>query len=230
MVALPPSTTHRLLTTLQRRQFAQFEDGDASWHVGRRAFAVGSAFVRRRHFVQPAVPIMKRLRNETREMVNIAVPDDGEVVMLAQVESREVVRAINIVGGRAPITACALGKALLATYAAEEVRSLIQRHGLPAATEHSITDAAELDTQLAHAREHGFATDVEEFLPGLHCAAAPLFDSNGDAIAALSISGIGARVATERLPELGRAVHAAATELTLLLGGAIPDTWPTQAS
>lgn len=41
---LAVSTAHRLLTTLEQHGFAQFDAETTLWHVGREAFAVGSAF------------------------------------------------------------------------------------------------------------------------------------------------------------------------------------------
>ena len=102
---LSVSTVHRLLTTLEQRRFVQFDRTDGMWHVGRGAFAVGSAFTRQRNFVAPALPILRRLRDQTRETANLGVVDDGEVVVLTQVESREIMRAITRVGGRAPMAA-----------------------------------------------------------------------------------------------------------------------------
>src|SRR5690606_33387535 len=46
---LSASTVHRLLTTLEQRRFVQFDPTDSMWHVGRTAFAVGSAFTRQRN-------------------------------------------------------------------------------------------------------------------------------------------------------------------------------------
>ncbi|HLH51776.1 MAG TPA: IclR family transcriptional regulator, partial [Roseiarcus sp.] len=108
---LSPSTAHRLLTTLERRRFVEFDQTDGAWHVGRQTFSIGSAFVRRRNFVAPALPFLRRLRDLTHETANLGVADDGEVVVLTQVESREIMRAITKVGGRAPMVTSGLGKA-----------------------------------------------------------------------------------------------------------------------
>jgi len=89
---LSPSTVHRLLTTMEQRRFDQ---SDGMWHVGRQSFAIGATFVRRRNFVAQMLPFLRRLRDQTRETVNLAVPNDGEVVVLLQVESREIVRAFS---------------------------------------------------------------------------------------------------------------------------------------
>jgi len=43
-LTLPPSTAHRLLTTLQRQRFVRFDSSSMSWRIGVQAFTVGSAF------------------------------------------------------------------------------------------------------------------------------------------------------------------------------------------
>ena len=45
---LSTSTTHRLLTTLEQKQFVQFNRDTSLWFVGVRCFSIGSAFARRR--------------------------------------------------------------------------------------------------------------------------------------------------------------------------------------
>src|ERR1700694_4538182 len=53
---LSPSTVHRLLTTLEKRRFVQFHRDESTWHIGAQSFAVGSAIVRARHFVNNSFP------------------------------------------------------------------------------------------------------------------------------------------------------------------------------
>src|SRR6185436_15919626 len=109
---LSTSTTHRLLTTLEQRRFVQFDREANLWHVGVECFAVGAAFARRQNFTQIALPIMRRLRDATGETVNLGLLDQGDVVFLTQVESREVMRAITRPGGRMPLPCTAMGQAL----------------------------------------------------------------------------------------------------------------------
>lgn len=216
---LSPSTVHRLLATLEQRRFVQFDQTDGMWHVGRQSFAIGSAFVRRRNFVAPALPILRRLRDQTRETANLGVVDESEVVILTQVESREIVRAITKVGGRAPMVSSGLGKAILATYSDEDVAAIIRRHGMRRTTPKSVVRAGELRDLLTAVRRQGYAVDDEEFLTGLRCVAAVVYDAQGEALAAISVSGLAARMSDSRVPALGRLIHAAACELTETLGG-----------
>jgi IclR family transcriptional regulator, acetate operon repressor len=220
---LSPSTTHRLLTTLEQRKFVEFDQSENMWHVGRQSFSVGAAFVRRRNFVAPALPFLRRLRDLTRETANMGVADDGEVVVLTQVESREIMRAITRVGGRAPMVASGLGKAILATYSDDEVAAIIRRHGMPRLTPRSAVRAGELRGALDKVRADGFAVDDEEFLTGLRCVASAVYNDQGEAMAAISVSGLASRVPAARLPELGGLVSATARELTAALGGIGPE-------
>jgi len=220
---LSPSTVHRLLTTLERRRFVEFDQTDGAWHVGRQAFSIGSAFVRRRNFVAPALPFLRRLRDLTHETANLGVADDGEVVVLTQVESREIMRAITKVGGRAPMVASGLGKAILATYSDEDVAAIIKRHGMRRITPKSVVRAGDLGKILDQARRDGYALDDEEYLTGLRCVAAVIYNDQAEALAAISVSGLASRVPSERLPQLGRLVHEVADELTLALGGRLPE-------
>jgi IclR family transcriptional regulator, acetate operon repressor len=219
---LSPSTAHRLLTTLEKRRFVAFDQSDGMWHIGRQSFAIGSAFIRRRNFVAPALPFLRRLRDLTHETANLGVVDEGEVIVLTQVESREIMRAITKVGGRAPMAASGIGKAILATYPDADVVAIVQRHGMKRLTPKSITRAGELRDALDQVRRDGYAVDDQEFLMGLRCVAAVVYNDHAEALAAISVSGLASRVPQERTPELGRLVRATACELTLALGGRLP--------
>ncbi|WP_404404985.1 IclR family transcriptional regulator [Pelagibacterium halotolerans] len=219
---LSASTVHRLLTTLEQRRFVQFDRTDGMWHVGRTAFTVGSAFARERNFVAPALPVLRSLRDQTRETANLGIIDEGEVVVLTQVESREIMRAITRVGGRAPVISSGMGKAILASYPKADVDAVIKRFGMRKSTGNTITDRKRLDDDLTATRARGYAIDDEEYVLGLRCVAAVVYSANAEALCAISVSGLSARVTEERLETLGRLVAEAAQELTGLLGGTAP--------
>jgi IclR family acetate operon transcriptional repressor len=220
---LSPSTVHRLLTTLEKRRFVQFDRGESTWHIGVQSFAVGSTFVRRRNFVTQALPYLRKLRDQTRETANLAVVDDGAMVVLTRVESRELMRSVTKVGGRVPMVASGLGKALLATYSEQDVFAIIQRVGMPRLTSKSIVRAGELCKSLHDIRRQGYSVDDEEALIGLRCVSAVVYDDCSEPLAAISVSGKASRVPNDRLPILGKQVQEVAAELTMALGGTTPD-------
>tara|TARA_R110000787_G_scaffold16622_38_gene51232 strand:- start:7155 stop:8021 length:867 start_codon:yes stop_codon:yes gene_type:complete len=221
-VSLAPSTTHRLLTTLQQERFVRFDDQRSVWLVGLQAFAVGNAFVRSRELISMVRPYMRRLMEESGETTNLAVEDREEAVYLAQVECREMMRAFAKPGARVPMTSSAVGKAMLAARPDDQVARLLNRVGLQKVTGSSIATPAALKAELAQARELGYAIDDEEHAVGLRCVAAALFNEHGDPIAAVSVSGPAARVTDERIPVLGRLIQTVALEATQALGGIRP--------
>jgi IclR family acetate operon transcriptional repressor len=220
---LSPSTVHRLLTTLQVRQFVQFDQTDSLWHVGRKAFQVGSTFAQQKNFVAPALPYLRQLRDQTRETANLGVAVDGRVIFLAQVESREIMRAITRVGGATPMVNSGIGKALLSTYTAEDVAAIVASYGMHKLTANSLTRASDLRTNLAAIRTQGYSVDDEEFQQGLRCIAAPVYNQQGEAFCAISVSGLVQRLSAERVPVVGKLVAETARALTTALGGQAPD-------
>jgi len=221
---LSTSTAHRLLTTLEKRRFVQFDPTCSKWHVGAQSFAVGATFTRRRNFVALAMPYLRKLRDVTRETANLAVVDDASIIVLTRVESREIMRSLTKVGGRVAMVASGVGKAVLATYADEDVSAIIRHHGMPRLTEKSIVRASDLFRELTTIRAQGYAVDDEEARMGLRCVAAVVFNDCGEPQAAISVSGMTSRVTVERVPELGKAVREVAAELTAAIGGVMPAT------
>ena len=220
-VTLPPSSAHRLLTTLQRQRFVRFDQATMTWQIGVQAFVVGNAFARTRDVATLAKPYMRRLMEETGETVNLYVLTGGEsVICMAQVQCNQTIRAISRPGGQVGMHRSAAGKAMLAQMRRQEVADIAARQGMARATPNTIVSLRRLHAELAKTRSRGFAIDDEEFALGLRCVAAPIFDERGAAHAALSVAGPSARMFDERIALLGGVVGAAADSVTLELGGA----------
>lgn len=218
-VGLAVSTTHRLLTTLETQGFTQFEPDSSLWFVGREAFAVGAAYGRRRSFVAPALPFLRRLRDATRETANLGILDRDMLVTVSQVESREIMRAISPPGGRVPVFCSGMGKAILATWSEKDVLALVERVGFSPLTAKSIRTKEQLLADLDLTRNRGFAVDDEEHVMGLRCVAAVVWSPQGEAAGAISVSGLAARLTEAKVDPVGGAVKQAAEDLTQKLGG-----------
>jgi IclR family transcriptional regulator, acetate operon repressor len=219
---LSTSTVHRLLATLEKRRFVQFDRYESKWHVGARSFSVGATFARRRNFTAQAMPYLRKLRDLTRETANLAVVDDQSIIVLTRIESREIMRSLTKVGGRVAMVASGVGKAVLATYSDEDVNAVICRQGMPRLTEKSIVRPGELFRELQAIRRQGYAVDDEEARMGLRCVAAVVYSDCSEPLAAISVSGMTSRMTDDRLPIIGRTVREVAAELTVALGGVMP--------
>lgn len=219
---LPPSTTHRLLTTLEAERFVRPDAQSGVWRIGVAAFYVGSAFARSRDKLTLARPFLSRLMEMTGETANLFVESDGEVVCIGQIESRHAMRAIAGVGGRVMMHASAAGKVMLAHMDPSRRNKILASQTLPAVTDMTLTRRDALLAALDEVRQLGYAVDDEEHAVGLRCVSAPLFDEMGQVVAAISVSGPSARVGRERLALLGRMVAQAALEATRDFGGEMP--------
>ncbi len=218
-VGLPNSTAHRLLTTLQNERYVRFDNERSVWMIGVQAFQVGSAFIRSRDLVQIARPIMRRLMHAAGETSNLGMIDQCEVIYLAQVETRKMMRTITGPGGRAYVHASAIGKAVLA-FAPEHVREKLFSCWDPRPlTMRTITSEQALREELEKIRKQGYAIDDEETAVGLRCVASVIFDENAEAIAGVSISGPSARITDARLEQLAELVMEAAFDITQEIGG-----------
>ncbi len=223
-VGLPNSTAHRLLTTLQNERYVRFDAERSTWMIGVQAFQVGSAFIRSRDMIQIARPIMRRLMHATGETVNLGILDRCEVIYLAQVETKKMMRAIAGPGGRAYIHASGIGKALLAFSSQETLEKILGCWDPRPLTARTITSEAELRRDLTAIRARGYAIDDEETAIGLRCVASVIFNEHAEPVAGISVSGPAARISSQRLAQLGALVTEAAADITHEMGG----RWPLQ--
>jgi len=217
---LPTSTTHRLLTTLENNRFVRFNRSSNLWSVGVQSFVVGNAFARSRNFVPLAKTFMRHLMDEAGETVNLAAQDQDEIVYLAQVESREIMRASVRPGSRVPLHCSAVGKAILAGMN-EIDRNMITQLKPNAPDENQIF-TPEFIESLKKAKISGYAIDDEEQSIGMRCVASIIYDENGGPLAAISISGPTARITNARIPSLGRLVQKTCKDITAEFGGRLP--------
>jgi IclR family acetate operon transcriptional repressor len=229
-VGLAVSTAHRLLGTLEKQGFIYQDAERARWYVGVKAFAIGNAFLTGRNVVVQARPFLRRLMEQAGETTNLAVLSDGEAVILAQEECREMMRMLVPLGSRAPIHASGVGKALLAALPDVEVAEILHRHGLPQLTANTIDTPDNLRAAIGEVRTQGYAYDNEEHTIGMRCVAATIYDEYTQPLAAISVSGPRSRMPNERIPALGQLVVQIAGELTHTLGGRLPRWQAHQAA
>ncbi|WP_158602096.1 IclR family transcriptional regulator [Pararobbsia silviterrae] len=218
---LPAPTIHRLLTTLQQRRFVTFENDKNLWRIGAQCFAVGSAFLPRRDMVALATPMLRRLRDDAGETVNVGGLDQNEVLLLHQIESKQMMRAISRPGQRSPLANTAMGKSILAWLPSARATQLVQQ-GLHRLTPQSIMRGTALHDALDTIRRVGYAIDNEEVAIGLRCVAAPIFNEFSEPVAAISVVGPTLRVTLDRLDDLSKRVMIAASEITTAIGGRMP--------
>lgn len=196
------STVHRLLTTLMKRGYIEQEEATGKYKLGYTLLDMGMKLLSSIDLRREALSFLQQLAVESNEVVHLAILDQGEIVYVEKVESQNTIRMHSRVGKRVPVHATGLGKAILAFLPVSETISIIDRYGLPALTEHTITDRATFLKSLEDTRGNGYAIDVEENQLGISCVAAPIWDNNQRVVAACSVSGPSVRITADRMKEL----------------------------
>ncbi|HEV8256036.1 MAG TPA: IclR family transcriptional regulator C-terminal domain-containing protein [Casimicrobiaceae bacterium] len=221
-VQLPPSTTHRFLSTLERMGYV-YQAGDLGlWYVGLQAFTVGTTFLANRDFVAQSHASMHRLMEQAGETANLAILDGTEAVFIAQVQCHEMMRTLVKLGSRVPLHASGVGKALFAALSDEQIDAILKVRGLPRITENTIVVPETMWAALRVIRQRGYSFDDEEHARSTRCVGAAIYDEHAEPLGAISIAGPSTRLADERIRQLGPIVAHIAEELTRHLGG----RWP----
>lgn len=218
---LPPSSTHRILTTLQRHGLVEFEEPAQTWHIGAEAFRIGTAFLARRKVADRARPVLHALVAATGETANLALPEPDAVLFVAQAETHAPIRAFFRPGTRSPYHASGAGKAILAALDDEALKRRLATLSLERFTDRTLADRTALLRDLIKTRARGFAIDDEERFEGMRCVAAAIRDETGAPVAALSISGPTVRLTKAQVLALGPAVARAAEDVTRAIGGVL---------
>lgn len=205
---LPVSTAHRMVVDLV--SWGGLERTRSGLRLGLRLFELGHLVSPQRTLREIALPYLEDLYESTHKTVNLAVRDGVEIVYVEKLVSRGVHARNSRAGGRLPIHATAMGKAILAFSSQETVNLLIEA-GLRPLTPKTITDPARLRRELALIRQQRIAYDIEESQLGIMCAGAPLVHRNGDVVGALSVTDVRSTAEAHRL---GTAVLIAALSLS----------------
>ena len=222
-VGMPPSSAHRILITLQKHGFVEFDEMEQKWSVGIEAFRVGSSYLERTNLIEAAHKIMRELMEETGETANLAIADRSDVVFISQVESHNPIRAFFRPGTRGAIYASGIGKALLSEMGRKNIEKILRNGGLKQFTPKTLTSPDELFLDLEKTKQRGWSLDDEERYLGMRCVAAPIYNPFGEAIAGISISGPIVRFKDNQILQLGPIVRLAANKVTKMIGGKVSE-------
>lgn len=186
---LNPSTVFRLLATLKAKDFVEQNKDTRKYRLGVACLELGSVCLNQGDIRREAMPILQRLRDDTKETVHLARLAGSDVVYLEKVDGLLPVGVMGSrVGGRAPAHCTGLGKAMLAYQPESEIRKLYGESNLHRFTCNTITKLGKFLDELACVRERSYAIDNEEHELDVECVAVPIWDYQG-VVAAISVAG-----------------------------------------
>jgi DNA-binding IclR family transcriptional regulator len=176
---LPLSTTFRLVAELEHWRAVEREP-DGRYTVGFRVWELGRLAPVNNGIREAAVPFMQDLYELTRENVHLAVRDGDEAIYVEKLTGHRAVPILSRVGGRLPLHATGVGKALLAA-APPAFRAEYLRRPLVRVTPYTLVDPARLAREIDVVRRRGWARTSEEMSLG-SCSVAVTVPGTGAAL------------------------------------------------
>jgi IclR family KDG regulon transcriptional repressor len=206
---LPASTAHRFLQNL--RKF-----GYVAWDPERKLYSIGFAltlFGNRRLIIeriaQRARPFLRQLGSQTGLAVYLGSLEGPHAVVEHRVLPGRASKEAHEVGARLDAHAHSLGKALLALIPRAELLRIYEAERLRAHTGHTITRREGLLREMTEIAAKGYASDNEEFSPGVRSFSCALVNPKGRAMCAIGLEGPRHKLGPERATALLPALFAA---------------------
>ncbi len=217
------SSLLNVLRTLEDGGFVSRNPETKRYHLGPQLLVLSAAYARQSSLLREFYALAPDIARELGETVQLAVLRGRFVLYVAKQEGTQWVRLASEVGTLLPAHATSLGKCLLAWLDEAALDALLAGIKLEQLTPYTITDLAQLKTELATVRARGYAVDRGETLEEVRCVGAPIHDASGRVVAAMSISVPSSRFDGQREQELIEAIRAAAATLSAHLGYREPE-------
>lgn len=211
-------TVHRFLLSLETVG-AVSRIGRGRFCLGMTLADLGSQVAIHRVLNEAALHHLEQLAEIYNESIQAAVLEGTEIVSIAHIASTHSLTIGIRVGKRWPAYCTAVGKALLADMEDTALREFMSTIKLDRRTSNTITSAKGFIRHINQVREQGYAVNDQESELGMRGIAAPVKNRQGQAIAAISISGPTTRLSLKALLEIKDDLVACAERITHSLYG-----------
>ena len=215
---IPGSSLSALLATLVSREYLSFDSLSRRYFIGPEILHLAGRYLANFDIVRLGSPILRELVASTKESALIAIRRQYNIQIISKELCSETIQQVIDVGERAPLYATAAGKAIMAYFSDEELRSYLSAVELNPLTSKTITDKEILKQQLKRVRTTGMAYSMRENDEHIVAMAAPLFDLHRDVSASITVPVPVVRFNAEKEKIIEPALRGAAESLSHRLG------------
>lgn len=194
----PKATLYRFLQTLTNQNMLAYNPDGTYW-LGARLMKLAHAAWRTASLAPIARPFIEALAAEVGKSVHLAQLDNGQILFIDKLKATDQFETLARVGQVAPAYATGVGKCILAFLAPRRLELALQQQSFFRYTDNTFGSVAELIPELEEIRRDGVGFDRQEHQHGINSIAAPILDTNGRVIGALSIATSTTRHTTEGL-------------------------------
>lgn len=206
------SEIFRMLTVLERQAYVA-RDAVGAYRLTTKLFELAHRHEPIRRLASCAGPVLERFAEQSRQSNYIVVPEGRAIVVVAKADPQDR-RVLSVrLGARFDVHAASTSAFVLAAFAPpDDVERLLG----------SLTAEPETRATLDRIVREGSACVPARVIPGLTDLSAPVFDSLGRAIAALSVNYLPRRDSQPSLDEVRLQLLAATREISSALGWSAP--------
>ena len=181
------NSAFRILRRLVERGYAEIEPQSGTYRLGTRFFSLGMSLASRFDLRTRARGHLEWLAAQSGQTAQLQIPDGDRMLTVDVANSSAPFYLQTQPGSRVYYHANAFGKCVMAFQ-----DDALQRKNLPQPwprlTENTFMDWPELEADLEIVRQTGLGYDREEYLRGVSCIGAPVFDVSGQAAAGVGIT------------------------------------------
>lgn len=181
-VGLNKSTVSRFVATLTEVGLLERVEGTKKIRLGLRVFELGTLAVEQHPLARRGAPILERLSAQVRETIVLLAPVEDELLVLQRRDAGRALPTMRL-GRRYPLLPGAAGLAFLSGTEGSERRFA------------GVESKANLRSEIARARNLGYASAEGDPEVGLQTLAAPVHDRSGAVVAAICVTAPQAHVA-----------------------------------
>ena len=186
VTGLSPSAARRCLHTLEALGYAG-RDG-RQFFLRPRVLDLSSAYLDSVDSEGLAREYLQDVVTGSGHSSSLAVLDGGEILYIARVGARRIVRIEASIGARYPAYPTSLGRVLLAGLPPGELTEYLSKTPLERLTRRTVVERERLADLIRKAGEDGYSIVEDELAIGVAALAVPVYDSSGRVIAAINCS------------------------------------------
>ncbi len=218
-LAIPKSTAYELVRTLTEASYIAPSGKGSEIYLGRKLYELGMAYHSHVDLLRDGSLVVEELRNETGETVQLSVLENDQMMVLLKEEGIRHLRIISNVGSRVPVNWAAAGRLLVSDLDDKTLTRLLTATVRQSPSGKATMDVKKIIAQVRRFRRHGYAIELNEANEHAGCIAAPIIDTSGRCIAALSVVVPEQRLAKPNREHLIVCVIKAAEKLSRRFGG-----------
>lgn len=184
-VGIPPSTAHRILSTLIHCGYVAKDDRTHLYALGPGLIPLGIAATANINPQRTAYEVLKKLTEETGEDSFLIIKSGHKGMVISKVEGNHTLKIVENFGLEIDLHCGAIRKVILANQSPEYIDEYISQ-GLTDYLAGEV-DEQQLRDELEQIRKTGISTSQSEYISDAAGIGAPVFDYNDELLGAIGI-------------------------------------------